>query len=98
MEALFLNRKQIGPALGISERKARAVLAQYGVKPVDLGRGRDNGLRWRMSAVISVADTLHDKAQAKQVVRRRRPAPCPIQGRTAADLYAEFNRGASPVQ
>ena len=98
MESLFLSRKEIGKALGMSERKARAVLAKYGVKPVDLGRGRGNGLRWRVAAVISVADTLHDKAQAKQAVRRGRSAPSPIQGRTAADLYAEFNGGSPPVQ
>ena len=97
-EQLYLTRHEIGPALTVSERKARTILEQHGVKPVDLGRGRGNGLRWRTSAVIQVADTLHAEAQQKKAKSTRRPTKTsPIRGRSAADLYAEFNRD-QPLQ
>ena len=95
---LFLTKEEIGPALNMSESKARATLDKYGVKPVDRGRGRGNGLRWRTSAVIQVADTLHAEAQQKKAKSTRRPTKTsPIRGRSAADLYAEFNR-EQPLQ
>lgn len=90
---LYLTRKEIGAALAVSERKARAILEQHGVKPVDLGRGRGNGLRWRTSAVIQVADTLHAEAQQQKAKSARRPTKMrPIRGRSASELFAEFNR------
>jgi hypothetical protein len=56
-------------------------------------------LRWRTSAVMLVADALHAEAQAKAPHSRKpRPAQSPLTGRSAAELFAEFNRGPSPVQ
>ena len=95
---LYLTRKEIGPALNMSESKARALLEKYNVKPVDMGRGRGNGLRWRTSAVIQVADTLHAEAQNRQAKSSGRlPRKRPILGRTAAEIFAEISRG-QPVQ
>ena len=97
-ERLYLTRHEIGPALTVSERKARIILEQHGVKPVDLGRGRGNGLRWRTSAVIQVADTLHAEAQQQKTKSARRPAKMrPISGRSASELFAEFN-SEQPIQ
>ena len=97
-EHLYLTRHEIGPALTVSERKARTTLEQHGVKPVDLGRGRGNGLRWRTSAVIQVADTLHAEAQQQKAKSARMPAKMrPIRGRSASELFAEFNR-EQPIQ
>ena len=97
-EQLYLTRHEIGPALTVSERKARSILEQHGVKPVDLGRGRGNGLRWRTSAVIQVADTLHAEAQNRQAKSSSRlPRKRPILGRSAAEIFAEISRG-QPVQ
>ena len=97
-EHLYLTRHEIGPALTVSERKARIILEQHGVKPVDLGRGRGNGLRWRTSAVIQVADTLHAEAQQQKAKSARRPAKMRhIRGRSASELFAEFNR-EQPIQ
>jgi len=92
MEPLYLRRKEIGQVLSMSEEQARATLAKYGVKPVDLGRGRGHGLRWRTSAVIRVADILHAEAQEQKEQRRRPRIVRPVQGRSAHDLFAEFNR------
>lgn len=94
-EHLYLTRHEIGPALTVSERKARTILEQHGVKPVDLGRGRGNGLRWRTSAVIQVADTLR-RSPATGDPARMLPE-CPIRGRSASELFAEFNR-EQPIQ
>ena len=97
-EHLYLTRHEIGPALTVSERKARSILEQHGVKPVDLGRGRGNGLRWRTSAVIQVADTLHAEAQNRQAKNSSRlPRKRPLLGRSAAEVFAEISRG-QPVQ
>ena len=97
-EHLYLTRHEIGPALTVSERKARIILEQHGVKPVDLGRGRGNGLRWRTSAVIQVADTLHAEAQNRQAKNSSRlPRKRPLLGRSAAEVFAEISRG-QPVQ
>ena len=95
---LFLTKDEIGPALNMSESKARATLDKYGVKPVDRGRGRGNGLRWRTSAVIQVADTLHAEAQNRQAKNSSRlPRKRPLLGRSAAEVFAEISRG-QPVQ
>lgn len=100
MQPLYLRRSEIGPFLGMSEQKARFILEKYGVKPVDIGKGRGNGLRWRTSAVIQVADTLHAEAQAqKSRAKRMSRTIRPVCGRSAEELFAEFNRAASqPVQ
>ena len=97
-EHLYLTRHEIGQVLTVSERKARTILEQHGVKPVDLGRGRGNGLRWRTSAVIQVADTLHAEAQQQKAKSARMLTKMrPIRGRSASELFAEFNR-EQPIQ
>ena len=99
MTPLLLTRKEVAATLGMTERQARAILAAHGVKPIDLGKGRGHGLRWRTSAVIAVADALHDAAQAQADKPRRPRKITPIRGRTAADLFAEFQGAANaPVQ
>ncbi len=99
MPALFLRRNELGEFLGMTQAQAIAILDAHGVKPVDLGRGRGHGLRWRTSAVTRVADALHAEAQAAKVHPLRPRVLKPIQGRTVDDLFAEFNRGASsPIQ
>ena len=100
MTPQFLRRKELGPFLGMTQAQALAILDAHGVRPVDLGKGRGHGLRWRTSAVIRVADALHAEAQAQpSTPHRPRISHHPVRGRTAEDLCAEFNRGGSgPVQ
>ncbi|MBQ3058799.1 MAG: hypothetical protein IJD16_00580 [Desulfovibrio sp.] len=92
----LLKRQDIARVLNVSESRARQLLAEHGVNPIDMGRGRGNGLRWRTSAVIEVADILHAEAQSqkKQALRQSR-AFHPLRGKSAANLWAEFN-GQSP--
>ena len=98
MTPLLLTRKEVAATLGMTERQARAILAAHGVKPIDLGKGRGHGLRWRTSAVIAVADALHDAAQAQADKPRRPRKLTPLRGRTAADLFAEFQGAtAAPI-
>jgi len=96
-ESALLNRKDIARVLNMSESKARKILAEHGIKPIDLGPGRGNGLRWHTSAVIHIADILHAEAQAQKnrFLRHSRPKH-PILGKTAAELWAEFN-GNTPI-
>ena len=98
-QPLFLTRQEVAATLGMTERQAREILSAHGVKPVDLGKGRGHGLRWRTSAVIAVADALHDAAQAHADKPRRPRKLTPLRGRSAADLFAEFQGAANaPVQ
>ncbi len=88
---LLLTRSQIAVALNMSESNARKTLEAHGIMPINLGRGRGNGLRWLTSAVIKVADILHAEAQAKSGKRCRRAPAHSVVGKSAAQLFAEFN-------
>ena len=94
--SVLLKRQEIAHFLNVSESKARQLLAERGVHPIDLGRGRGNGLRWHTSAVIEVADILHAEAQSqKRLEQRKSRVFHPLRGKSATDLWAEFN-GQSP--
>lgn len=88
---LLLTRSQIAVALSMSEGNARKTLEAHGIRPINLGRGRGNGLRWLTSAVIKVADILHAEAQAKGAKKCRRIPAHTLIGQSAAQLFAEFN-------
>ena len=71
---LFLDRTALGKFLGIPPDTAIRLLKRYGCVPIDLGRGRGLGLRWRTSRVMEIADALHAEAQktpAKEYVEDR---------------------------
>lgn len=90
---LLLTRKELALFVGLSEKKAMELLAQHGVQPIDLGRGRGNGLRWRTTAVIEVVDILHTEAQARRQASkvRKTSRQFSVRGKTAEQLFAEFN-------
>lgn len=91
IQPLLLTRSQIGIALNMSEGNAKRVLEKHGIMPIDLGKGRGNGLRWLTAAVIKVADILHAEAQAKSSKKCQRIPSHTVVGKTAAQLFAEFN-------
>lgn len=96
MEPTLLTTEQASKLMGMGITRSLNLLRSHGVQPVDLGRGRGNGLRWHRRAVMTVIDTLHAEAQAKAGVPRRRPpktSGCVI-GKSAKELLAEFNMGA----
>lgn len=91
-ESLLLNRKELAQLMGMSVKKAIELVSLHGVAPIDLGRGRGNGLRWQRSAVIEVVDILHTQAQSrKRTAPRKTPNELSVRGKTAAQLLAEFN-------
>lgn len=90
----FFTLEQCANFLNTSKSTTRKILAKYNIMPIDFGVGRRNGLRWRSSAVIQLADTLHAEAQSKKVSSSRRPKiEHPVRGKSAAELYMEFNGG-----
>ena len=97
MEQVLLTTEQASGLMGMGIARSLSLLRAHGVQPIDLGRGRGNGLRWHRRAVMTVIDTLHAEAQAKAGVPRRRRPPkrsgCVI-GKSAKELLAEFNMGA----
>lgn len=99
MEPELLTTKQAASVMNIGEERARAILLSRGVQPVSLPWGKERKtLRWSRRAVITVIDTLHAEAQAKAGVPKRRrslkTAGCVI-GKSAEELFAEFNMGPS---
>ena len=96
MEPELLTTKQAASVMNIGEERARAILLSRGVQPVSLPWGKERKTLSRR-AVMTVIDTLHAEAQAKAGVPKRRrslkTAGCVI-GKSAEELFAEFNMGA----
>ncbi len=98
MLASLLTKGQIAELLGTTPGVAATLLAEKGIHPIDLGRGRGRGLRWYSLAVDTVIRQMHDDAQPKE--KRpvpRLPKPGLVQGRSVHDLYAELT-GQTKVQ
>lgn len=98
MEPELLTTKQVASVMNIGEERARAILLSRGVQPVSLPWGEERKtLRWSRRAVMTVIDTLHAEAQAKAGVPKHRRSlkttGCII-GKSAKELFAEFNMGA----
>lgn len=89
--SLLLTTAQVGNLFNTSEANAKQLLLAHGVQPIDLGRGRGRGLRWRTSAVIQFADMLHTEAQATQPKTRKAKTSFSVLGKSASELFAEFN-------
>ena len=72
MEPELLTTKQAASVMNIGEERARAILLSRGVQPVSLPWGKERKtLRWSRRAVMTVIDTLHAEAQAKEKVPKR---------------------------
>lgn len=99
MLASLLTKAQIAERLGTTPGVAASLLAEKGVHPVDLGRGRGRGARWYSIAVDAVMRQMHDDAQPKE---KRPPLRLPkaglISGRSVNDLYAELTGAPAKVQ
>ena len=96
MLTALLNKMQIAERMGTTPGVAASLLAEKGVYPVDLGRGRARGLRWYSVAVDAVMRDMHDQAQPKEkrpTVRLARTGL--VQGRSVSELHAELT--ARPV-
>ena len=96
-QKLLLTRKEVCQLLNTGETTALRLLAKYNIQPIDLGKGRGNGLRWRTSEVIKLADILHTEAQTAKIRRYKKASPYNVLGKTASELFAEFN-GISSVK
>ena len=95
---MLLNKDQIAERLGTTPGVAVNILSEYGLKPVDLGRGRGRGRRWYASAVDAVIYQMHEDAQDKKVSQRRvHVLPRLIRGRPFKEIYADLTKGA-PTQ
>ena len=91
MFASLLTKAQIAERLGTSPGVAAALLAEKGIHPVDLGRGRGRGVRWYSLAVDAAMREMHDAAQPKtKALPVRLPKPGLVLGRSVSELYAEL--------
>ena len=94
MEPELLTTKQAASVMNIGEERARAILLSRGVQPVSLPWGKERKtLRWSRRAVMTVIDTLQAKAGVPKRRRSLKTAGCVI-GKSAEELFAEFNMGA----
>ena len=72
-ERLYLTRHEIGPALTVSERKARIILEQHGVKPVDIGTVAN--LMGHRSPMMVLKHYQHVRDSQKKAAVEALPAP-----------------------
>ena len=92
---LLLKTEEVCQCLNTGAKTALRLLTKHELFPIDLGKGRGNGLRWHYSEVIKLADILHAEAQPVKVKRNRQSSQFKLTGKTAAELYAEFNGNRS---
>ena len=90
MSERLLSRKEIGEKLSTSPGVAAEILAQNGVQPIDLGRGRHRGYRWSASAVDGVILAMHAKAQTIPLTTRRGTSSIPKPHRSKSLALADM--------
>lgn len=95
-QRLLLTRKEVSQLLNIGETTAIQLLEAHGITPIDLGRGRGKGLRWRTIEVIKLPDILHTEAQTTEKRRYKNSVQYNVLDKSAAELFAEFN--GNPVK
>ena len=95
---MFLSKRQLQEYLGIPANKVISLLAKHGVHPIDLGKGRGYGLRWKTSAVTKILDAVCAEAQpaAKTPRRPKVPQHC-LKDRSVDEVYADLSKG-NPLQ
>ena len=96
MTAEMLNLNEAAELLGMSKRRARLFLEEHGLLPFDVCTSERHGrrvLRWSLSAVRALIDTLQTGAKptCADVIPRRRDS-IRIAGRTAKEVYAMYAR------
>ena len=88
MERL-IKTEDVADMLSVSPSRARKILAERGVRPVDVGRGRGGGLRWPMSLVQAMVQSM-----ISPPIKKRHTHRCPtaldvrIADLSADDLFA----------
>ena len=67
MSGRLISSEEAGKLLGCSKRKARDLLINHGLFPVNMGTGKRQIHRWLESAVSALVQKLYDDAQPKHI-------------------------------
>ena len=86
MEERLLRIEEVAEMLSTSKNRARAILAERKIHPVDLGAGRSGGLRWLRSLVVSALQAMSQEAQEKSNKRRQGRNNKKVQAETQVSL------------
>lgn len=87
---MFLSSRQAAELLGFPLQTTIRLLTSHGLLAIDLGPGRQRGLRWALADVRGLFDTLRAEAQAQTPKRRKRETPHSVQGKSVSELFAEL--------
>lgn len=90
MQERLINLQEVADLMSTSKSKAKEVLIKHGIHGIDLGRGRGGGLRWLLSSVVSVMQTMAAEAKAGERKSSKKPkAPqLNLLSMSVDDIYA----------
>jgi excisionase family DNA binding protein len=89
----IMTTEQVADYLQVPEPTALEWLLDNGIAPIDFGRGRGRGKRWRSTDVQMAVDASVQKNAIKP--RRRQGHNTPLfAGRSTADIIAELTQSA----
>lgn len=87
MEEKLLRKKDIAERLNCGWKKARTLLADHGVHPIDYGAGRSGGQRWLESAVNAAILAMHQQAQPAKKKARLQPCTSSLAAMSAGEIF-----------
>ncbi|MCR5813137.1 MAG: hypothetical protein K6G15_01405 [Desulfovibrio sp.] len=73
MQERLINIEEVADLMSTSKSKAIETLIKYGLHGIDMGRGRGGGLRWLLSSVVAVMQTMAAEAKAGRKENPRKP-------------------------
>lgn len=97
MESAFFTRKQLAEYLGCGEGRAVSLAKKFGLRPIDFGSGRGGGLRWLKESVMEALHTMA-REDTPRKPGRKSARHHTIAGKSASDLFAEFEHSRMPIQ
>lgn len=95
-EELVYDRCGLCQAMGCGYKRAKRIMDEHGVIPLDYGKGRSGGLRWLRESVNAVLHTMATQTAPK--TKRTRVRHHTVYGKTVDALLCEFNSERMPIQ
>ena len=73
MQERLINIEEVADLMSTSKSKAKDALIRYGLHGIDLGRGRGGGLRWLLSSVVAVMQTMAAEVKVGRRENTKKP-------------------------